>query len=92
MDALFKRKNKVLKREKKEAFYRSGIVASVIANCHRDPKKRKKPYKVEDFMPQDKKEKTQKQNWESQLKMIKALNSAMGGTDKTKDRSRGGAE
>ena len=38
-------------------------------------------------MPQDKKEKTQKQNWESQLKMIKALNSAMGGTDKTKDRS-----
>lgn len=92
LDALFKRNNKVQKRKRKEAFYRSGIVASVIANCHRDPKKRKKAFKPEDFMPQDKKEKGQKQNWKSQLKMIKALNAAMGGTDKTKDRSRGGAE
>jgi len=43
-------------------------------------------------MPKQKKEEDKKQNWESQLKMIKALNSAMGGTDKTKDRSRGGVE
>ena len=28
-----------------------GIVASVVANVNRDPKKRKKPYQASDFMP-----------------------------------------
>lgn len=28
-----------------------GIVSSVVANCHRDPKKRPKPFTAEDFMP-----------------------------------------
>lgn len=28
-----------------------GIVASVIANCHRDPKKKSTAYKAKDFMP-----------------------------------------
>ncbi len=30
---------------------RSGIVASVIANANRDPKKRKQPFAPADFMP-----------------------------------------
>jgi hypothetical protein len=30
---------------------RSGIVASTIANVNRDPKKQKKPYSPQDFLP-----------------------------------------
>lgn len=30
---------------------RAGIVASVIANVNRDPKKKPQPYKADDFMP-----------------------------------------
>jgi hypothetical protein len=30
---------------------RSGIVSAVIANVHRDPKKRSKPFEAADFMP-----------------------------------------
>lgn len=30
---------------------RAGIVASIIANVNRDPKKRKEPYQPTDFMP-----------------------------------------
>jgi hypothetical protein len=31
--------------------WRAGMVASVIANVNRDPKKRNKPYEAEDFIP-----------------------------------------
>ena len=30
---------------------RTGIIASTIANVNRDPKKQKKPFKPQDFMP-----------------------------------------
>lgn len=30
---------------------RAGIVASVIANVNRDPKKRSEPFRAQDFMP-----------------------------------------
>jgi hypothetical protein len=33
------------------AFYRAGIVASTIANVHRDQKKRREPFAPTDFMP-----------------------------------------
>lgn len=32
-------------------FYRFGIVASIIANANRDPKKRGRPFTPTDFMP-----------------------------------------
>lgn len=32
-------------------YYRTGIVASLLANIHRDPKKRNKPFAPSDFMP-----------------------------------------
>ena len=35
------------------AFYRSGLIASMIANQNRDPKKRKDPFTAQDFMPKD---------------------------------------
>lgn len=31
---------------------RFALVCAVLANCHRDPKRRPNPYQVEDFMPQ----------------------------------------
>ena len=34
----------------KRADYRSGVVAAILANVNRDPKK-SKPYKPEDFFP-----------------------------------------
>ena len=30
---------------------RFALVCAVLANCHRDPKRRSRPYQVEDFMP-----------------------------------------
>lgn len=30
---------------------RFALLCSVVANCHREPKVRRTPYKVEDFMP-----------------------------------------
>lgn len=32
-------------------YFRTGILASVIANVHRDKKKRPRPYDPSDFMP-----------------------------------------
>jgi len=34
------------------ADYRTGIVASTIANANRDPKKRRNPFRPEDFLPE----------------------------------------
>lgn len=31
---------------------RFALLCAVLANCHRDPKRRPKPYQVEDFMPE----------------------------------------
>ena len=46
-----------------------GIVSSVIANCHRNPKKQKKPFVAEDFMPvyqaKKKSPKSLKMYWDS---------------------------
>ena len=63
---------------------RSGIVASVIANSNRDPKRQSRPFKPSDFMPQfqaaaDKAAKrvplTDASEWEG----IKAMARAVGG-------------
>jgi hypothetical protein len=48
---------------------RAGIVASVIANANRDPKR--KPYKPEDFMPRF--EPRQAQTWQEQLAIMQAI-------------------
>ncbi len=58
----------------------AGIIASTIANVNRDPKKRRRPYKPQDFMPKFDAEKTQ--DWQSQLAMVEMLNAAFGGADK----------
>jgi len=85
LSELFRLENKIRKKEKTEADFRAGVVASTIANVFRNPKKKKKAYRPQDFMPQEKKEVKQK-SWKDQLKFVEKLNDALGGQDK-----RGGA-
>lgn len=40
---------------------RAALVACLIANANRDPKKRRQPYRVEDFMPGGASEQTPEQ-------------------------------
>jgi len=44
--------------------WRFGMLASVFANANRDPKKRKRPYEPEDFMPRRDAPRTQEQDIE----------------------------
>ena len=86
LDALMNRKTEFEKQKQKAAFSRAGIISSVIANCHRDKKKRKKPYKPKDFMPQEERKTGQIRSWKDQLKKVEMLNVMFGGKDE-----RGGA-
>ncbi len=60
---------------------RTGLVASVIANVNRDPKRRATPYQVNDFMPKRGEQREQK-NWQDLLKTVELINAALGGDDK----------
>ena len=75
-----KQANAFSKLEKKRDS-RAALICSVLAEVNRDRKKRKKPYKVEDFMPKERKQQT----WEQQLKFVEILNKALGGEDKRGD-------
>ena len=88
LSALFDRQQKIEKRKNKYANYRAGIVASTIANCYRDPKRKAEPYQPKDFMPLEDQEKKKQEtkHWSEQLKLVEMLNAAFGGEDK-----RGGA-
>jgi hypothetical protein len=49
---------------------RAGIVASTVANTARNAKKRRRPFKAQEFMPQfDRAE----QGWERQLEVAKVM-------------------
>jgi hypothetical protein len=50
---------------------RFALVCSVLANCHRDPKRRARPYQVEDFMPRSN-EHSQKE-FDAKLKRLAAM-------------------
>lgn len=50
--------------------WRFGMLASVIANANRDPKKRRKPYEPQDFMPQRDKPPADDQSWEEQARIL----------------------
>lgn len=58
---------------------RAGIVASVVANANRDPKKQRKPFKPQDFMPQWERHNTDEQTPEEQRKVIEMWNALLGG-------------
>jgi len=57
---------------------RSAIVAAVIANANRDAKKRKRPFKISDFIPQFDAE---PQSAEAKLQLVEMLNEMFGGRD-----------
>jgi len=65
-------------RSEKQKWYRFGMLAAVVANCHRGEKT--KPFKPEDFMPVPEKKKV-RQAWEDQLEQVKMLNVAFGGDE-----------
>ena len=66
---------------------RSGIVAATVANVHRDPKKRRKPYTSADFMPRFRLEQgADGQDWPQQLALVEQLNVAFGGKDLRSER------
>lgn len=58
---------------------RMAVVASLIANANRDPKKRKRPFEPRDFMPQFGQE-TPEPSPEMMLEKVKLLNAMFGGT------------
>ena len=37
--------------EERRMDQRNALLCTVVANCHRDPKIKRTPYRVEDFMP-----------------------------------------
>jgi len=55
--------------------YRGALICSVIAEVNRDPRKRKRPFTPDDFMPKQKIKLTDKQMTDQ----IKAINIALGG-------------
>ena len=50
--------------------WRAGLIASTIANVNRDPKKRRKPYEPEDFMPRRDRRPAEEQSWEEQARIL----------------------
>ena len=63
-----------------KADVRAGIIAATVANTGRDPKKRRRPFKPSEFVPQWE-EANREQGWEEQLKIVERLNAAFGGRD-----------
>lgn len=56
---------------------RAGIVASTVANTARNPKRRRRPYRPREFMPNFR----PPMDWQEQLAFVQALNNALGGRD-----------
>jgi hypothetical protein len=64
---------------------RAALVASVIANVNRNPKKRSSPFAVKDFMLRfGEAAGSREQSVEQQLSLVEMLNAAFGGVDKRK--------
>lgn len=62
---------------------RAGIVARTVAEVHRDPKRRKRPFEVKEFMPRFEETAGEdvEQTPEQQLALVEMLNAAFGGKD-----------
>lgn len=62
---------------------RAGIIAATVANAARDPKKRRRPFRPEEFMP---KFDRRRQSWQEQLQLVEIINAALGGIDKREEK------
>ena len=58
--------------------YRAGLIAAVIANVNRDPKKRRDPFTPQDFIQRTETEKPVPENLQDKIRRI---NAAMGGSE-----------
>lgn len=63
---------------------RAGIVASTVANAHRDRKRRARPFEAREFLPHFETER-EPQSWEDQLHIVEMWNAALGGKDLRKE-------
>ncbi len=63
----------------------AAIIACTIANANRDPKKQRKPFKLEDFMPKFDRSKPNEVSWKDKLTIVEILNAAFGGKDLRKN-------
>jgi hypothetical protein len=59
---------------------RAAIIAATVANTARDPKRRRRPFRPEEFMPRFGRERL-RQTWQEQLAIVEMLNVALGGHD-----------
>ncbi|MER3438632.1 MAG: hypothetical protein C4346_14170 [Chloroflexota bacterium] len=50
--------------------WRFGMVASVIANVNRDPKRRRRPFEPREFMPERRRKKQETQTPEEQARIL----------------------
>lgn len=66
---------------------RAGIITATMANINRDPKKRRKPYSPQDFMPEfgAKRTETPLERGERLLGIAEMITAAFGGKDLRKD-------
>lgn len=58
--------------------WRAGMVASIIANTNRDPKKQKKPFEPKDFMPKREQEPEKEQTPEEQKRILEMWSAVIG--------------
>ena len=66
------------KETEKMLDYRQGIVATLLANSNRDPKKRKKPYVPSDFFPSLSHKKKVAKSPEQLYKMAEVITKVLG--------------
>jgi hypothetical protein len=66
--------------EREEAMdARFAVLSCLIANAHRG--KRRKPFRVQDFMPQRRKAEAKAQTWQEQLAIVKQWHLLFGGKE-----------
>lgn len=61
--------------------FQAALVASVMAEIHRDTKRRAKPFQPGDFMPEWGQREEPGPAWQGMLKMVEMMNTMMGGQD-----------
>ncbi len=60
--------------------WRFGMLAATMANLHRDPKKRRRPYRPTDFMPK-RKEDGPRRSWKDLKAIARLWNRILGGRE-----------
>jgi len=60
---------------------------AMLANLHRDPKARRRAYRVKDFWPEWWKPRRARRDWRDLKALVEALNAAFGGADKRRKRA-----